>query len=217
MTTFTQGLPNHYILFSQTPKAQEQARRLFTRCTMFLAAPLLGLGLFGPTFLGGLLLCLFLGLLALCWNTWNNWQKIPFAVNPSHPLMELDSTKKAEVMIRLNDGSWVEAGTERYRLIADDLLSGFNLVALDDNYTILGYFTNKKTIGSNLRRTMALLNQALALRDAHNGVEDTIESARERETMDYGLLSRDWPEEVELEDAAGPIAKRLRGQEQQNH
>ena len=64
---------------------------------------------------------------------------------------------------------------------------------------------------------MALLNQALALRDAHNGVEDTIESARERETMDYGLLSRDWPEEVELEDAAGPIAKRLRGQEQQNH
>ena len=131
--------------------------------------------------------------------------------------MELDSTKKAEVMIRLNDGSWVEAGTERYRLIADDLLSGFNLVALDDNYTILGYFTNKKTIGSNLRRTMALLNQALDLRDAHNGVEDTIESARERETMDYGLLSRDWPEEVELEDAAGPIAKRLRGQEQQNH
>lgn len=217
MTRFTQGLPDHYILFSQTPKAKEQARRLFNRCAMFLAAPLLGLGLFGPTFLGGLMFCLFVGLLALCWNTWNSWQKIPFAVNPSHPLMELDSTKKADVMIRLNDGSWVEAGTERYRLIADDLLSGFNLVALDDNYTILGYFTNKKTIGSNLRRTMALLNQALALRDAHNGVEDTIESARERETMDYGLLSRDWPEEVELEDAAGPIAKRLRGQEQQNH
>ena len=217
MTTFTQGLPDHYIHFSQTPKAQEQSRRLFTRYTVILAAPLLGFGLFGLTLLGGLFFCLFLGLLALSWNAWNSWQKIPFAVNPSHPLMELDSTKKAEVMIRLNDGSWVEAGTERYRLIADDLLSGFNLVALDDNYTILGYFTNKKTIGSNLRRTMALLNQALALRDAHNGVEDTIESARERETMDYGLLSRDWPEEVELEDAAGPIAKRLRGQEQQNH
>ena len=129
MTTFTQGLPDHYILFSQTPKAQEQARRLFTRSTMFLAAPLLGLGLFGPTFLGGLMFCLFLGLLALCWNTWNSWQKIPFAVNPSHPLMELDSTKKAEVMIRLNDGSWVEAGTERYRLIADDPVSYTHLRA----------------------------------------------------------------------------------------
>jgi hypothetical protein len=31
--------------------------------------------------------------------------------------------------------------------------------------------------------------------------------------MDYGLLDRDWPEEMELEDAAGPIAKKLMRQE----
>ena len=60
---------------------------------------------------------------------------------------------------------------------------------------------------------MALLNQSLALRDAHNEVEDESEDARKRESMDYGLLDRDWPEEVELEDAAGPIAKKLMRQE----
>ena len=31
--------------------------------------------------------------------------------------------------------------------------------------------------------------------------------------LHYGLLDRDWPEEVELEDAAGPIAKKLMRQE----
>jgi len=99
-------------------------------------------------------------------------------------------------------------------LIADDLLSGYNLVALDDDYSILGYFTEAKSIDANLRRVMALLNQSLALRDAHNDVEDDIEDARQRETLDYGLLNRDWPEEMEMEDAAGPIAKKLKRQEQ---
>jgi hypothetical protein len=42
---------------------------------------------------------------------------------------------------------------------------------------------------------MALLNQSLALRDAHNGEQDNIEDARERESMDFGLLQRDWPDE----------------------
>ena len=84
---------------------------------------------------------------------------------------------------------------------------------MDEDYTIFGYFTEEKTIGSRLRRTMALLNQSLALRDAHNEVEDEIEDARKRESMDYGLLDRDWPEEMELEDAAGPIAKKLMRQE----
>ena len=84
---------------------------------------------------------------------------------------------------------------------------------MDDDYSILGYFTDEKKIGATLRRTMALLNQSLALRDAQNEVEDEIEDARQRESMDYGLLDREWPEEMELEDAAGPIAKKLMRQE----
>jgi len=213
MTTFHDGLPSHFIVFSQTPKAQERSRNLFLRFSIFLAVPLLGILVFGSSIVSVFLIGLFLLMLAFSLQQWRDWQRIPFAVNPSHPMMELDSDKEAEVMIRLHDGRWLKAGSERYRLIEDDLLSGYNLVAMDDDYTILGYFTEKKTIDSNLRRTMALLNQSLALRDAHNDVEDEIEDARQRESMDYGLLDRDWPEEMELEDAAGPIAKKLMRQE----
>ena len=213
MTTFDDGLPSHFIVFSQTPKAQERSRNLFLRFSIFLAVPLLGILVFGSSIVSVFLIGLFLLMLAFSLQQWRDWQRIPFAVNPSHPMMELDSDKEAEVMIRLHDGRWLKAGSERYRLIEDDLLSGYNLVAMDDDYTILGYFTEKKTIDSNLRRTMALLNQSLALRDAHNDVEDEIEDARQRESMDYGLLDRDWPEEMELEDAAGPIAKKLMRQE----
>ena len=39
--------------------------------------------------------------------------------------MELDSDKEAEVMIRLHDGRWLKAGGDRYRLIRDDVLSGY--------------------------------------------------------------------------------------------
>lgn len=213
MMTFEDGLPDHFIVFSQTPKAQEHTRRIFVRFCLFLLLPLIGIVLVGTSFLSLILLGVFVVILVLGWSEWQNWQRIPFAVSPSHPMMELDSIKQAGVMIRLQDGRWVEAGENRYRLIQDDLLSGFNLVALDDDYTIFGYFTEEKTIGARLRRTMALLNQSLALRDAHNEVEDEIEDARKRESMDYGLLDRDWPEEMELEDAAGPIAKKLMRQE----
>jgi len=213
MTSFEDGLPGHFIVFSETPKAQERTRQIFVRFCVFLFVPLLGIIVIRNSFLSLFFLTVFVGILAAGWREWQHWQRIPFAVNPSHPMMELDSNKEAEVMIRLQDGRWVAAGDNRYRLIKDDLLSGFNLVALDEDYTILGYFSEEKTIGAHLRRTMALLNQSLALRDAHNDVEDEIEDARKRESIDYGLLDRDWPDEMELEDAAGPIAKKLMRQE----
>ena len=213
MSRFEEGLPEHFVVFAQTPKAQDQSRRLFLRYAAFLMTPVLGIIVFRTIVLSLIFACAFAVLLGLGWREWKRWQQMPFAVNPPHPMMELDSDKDAEVMIRLMDGRWVKAGQDRYRLIADDLLSGFNLVATDDDYTILGFFTESKTIDSNLRRTMALLNQSLALRDAHNNLEDDIEHARQREGLDYGLLEREWPEEMELEDAAGPIAKKLMGQE----
>ena len=49
---------------------------------------------------------------------------------------------------------------------------------------------------------MILINQAIALRDAVNGDEDSIESAREREKTNSGLLERSWFEEeptIEIE------------------
>ena len=210
---FEQGLPQHFIVFAQTPKAQEQSRRIFLQFGVALALPTIGILLGGASILGAFFLTLCLIILLIGLRQWQRWQTIPFAVNPSHPMMELDSIKEAEVMIRLQDGRWAEAGNDRYRLISDDLLPGFNLVALDDDYTIFGYFTDEKVLNSHLRRVMSLLNQSLALRDAHNQVEDDMEEARSRESTDYGLLDRDWPEELELEDAVGPIAKKLRGEE----
>ena len=211
--TFDEGLPEHFIVFSQTPKAQEYTRQIFVRFCLFLILPLIGIVVSGNLFLSLILAVVFVVIFAIGWREWLLWQRLPFAVNPSHPMMELESNKQADVMIRLQDGRWVKAGDNRYRLIEDDLLSGFNLVALDEEYTILGYFSEEKTINTHLRRTMALLNQSLALRDAHNEVDDGIEEARKRESMDYGLLDRDWPEEMELEDAVGPIAKKLMRQE----
>ena len=150
---FEQGLPQHFIVFAQTPKAQEQSRRIFLQFGVALALPTVGILLGGASILGAFFLTLFL------------------------------------------------------------IIPGFNLVALDDDYTIFGYFTDEKVLNSHLRRVMSLLNQSLALRDAHNQVEDDMEEARSRESMNYGLLDRDWPEELELEDAVGPIVKKLRGQE----
>lgn len=213
MSRFEDDLADHFVVFSQTPKAQDESRRLFLRYAAFLATPVLGIIIFRSLVVALAFVCLFLTLLFIGWKEWKRWQNIPFAVNPSHPMMELDSNKKAEVMIRLMDGQWVKAGQDRYRLIADDLRTGFNLVAMDDDFTILGYFTEAKAIDANLRRTMALLNQSLALRDAHNNLEDDIEEARKRESLDYGLLERDWPDEMEMEDAVGPIAKKLKGLE----
>ena len=210
---FDEGLPDHFIIFSQTPKAQDFSRRIFLQFSIALLLPILGIVIGGASFLGAFFLVMLVAIMILGFRQWRRWQRIPFAVNPSHPMMELDSTKQAEVMIRLHHGWWVKAGKDRYRLINDDLLQGFNLVALDDEYTILGYLTEEKVLNSNLRRIMSLLNQSLALRDAHNEVGDDIEDARLRESLDYGLLDRDWPEEIEIEDVAGPIAKKLRGQE----
>lgn len=220
MKHFEEGLPNQFILFSQTPKAQEHGRALFVRFSIFLIVPVLGILVHGSfpvsLILSGvffMLIGVFSLISAYSYQQWHDWQRTPFAVNPSHPMMELDSDKESEVMIRMHDGRWLKAGNDRYRLIRDDVLSGYNLVAMNDDYTILGYFTDKKTIDAKLRRTMALLNQSLALRDAHNEIEDEIEDARERESIDYGLLDRDWPDESEMEDASGPIAKRLKRQE----
>ena len=36
MMTFEEGLPDHFIIFSQTPKAQEHSRRIFARFCLFL-------------------------------------------------------------------------------------------------------------------------------------------------------------------------------------
>ena len=213
MTDFTNGLDDGFIRFSETPQALQKGRAIQFQSAALIIVIQLAFVLIPFWPIRILLLFLMIPALALSWRRWVDWSTTPFAVNPAHPLMELLSDKEAKVMIRLQDGRWEPAGEYRYRLVEDDLLKGFNLVALDDNYSIFGYFTDQKTQSASLRRTMALLNQSLALRDAHNGEQDTIEDARKRESMDFGLLQRDWPDEEDSQEALGPIAKKLKRQE----
>ena len=123
MNRFEEDLPKHFVVFSQTPKAQEQSRRLFIRFGAFLATPVLGMVVFQNAIMSVFFACIFVLIMSIGWRQWKRWQQIPFAVNSSHPMMELDFDKEAEVMIRLHDGRWVKAGNERYRLNSDDLLS----------------------------------------------------------------------------------------------
>ena len=213
MSDFTNGLDDGFIRFSETPQALLKGKTIQIQSAFLLIVIQLCF-VFIPFWpIRILLLLLMIPVLALSWRRWMDWRNTPFAVNPAHPLMELLSDKEAKVMIRLQDGRWEPAGDYRYRLVEDDLLKGFNLIALDEQYSVFGYFTDEKSQSSSLRRTMALLNQSLALRDAHNGEDDDIEDARKRESMDFGLLQRDWPDEENSQEALGPIAKKLKRQE----
>ena len=57
MNRFEEGLPHHFVVFSQTPKAQEHSRRLYLLFCAILATPLIGILAFQTTimsiFFGG--------------------------------------------------------------------------------------------------------------------------------------------------------------------
>ena len=100
-------------------------------------------------------------------------------------------------MVRYSDGTWGDVGKGRVRLTVDELMGGTLLIRDDDTYAVLGHFSSLPQTHPALKRYVILINQAIALRDAVNGDEDSIESAREREASDSGLLQRSWLEEQE--------------------
>lgn len=60
---------------------------------------------------------------------------------------------------------------------------------------------------------MALINQAIALRDAVNDVPDPIDEARDREAIETGLLERSWLEEEGELDVESPLVSFFRTKE----
>jgi hypothetical protein len=64
-----------------------------------------------------------------------------------------------------------------------------------------------------MTRHLALINQAIALRDAINEVPDPIEGARDRENTDSGLLERSWFEEETEIEVESPLVSFFRGKE----
>ena len=129
----------------------------------------------------------------------------PLAVNLNHPFIDDQPIGVAEVYIGLSDGKWVKPSRDRLKLAKDELLGGYNIVEENENYTHIGHFSDSKNY-KNLLMQVTLINQALSLRDAVNEVQDSIEDARTRESVDSGLLDREWMEEEEIE-ISGPISK----------
>ena len=138
---------------------------------------------------------------------------VPLAVDMNHPFMDEDPIGKSSVMIRLSDGEWIDIGEGRVRLAEDDLLGGTNLVRDNDDYTLIGHFSELPTSHRGIKKQIVVVNQAIALRDAVNGSEDTIEDARSRETKETGLLDRSWMEEqTEIEIEPDGLMSKLRGE-----
>lgn len=121
--------------------------------------------------------------------------RVPLAVNLNHPFMGDLELGQAVVMVQFSDGLWGDVGDGRVRLTLDELMGGSLLIRDDDTYGVIGHFSHLPQNHPALKRYVILINQAIALRDAVNGDEDSIESARERENTDSGLLERSWFEE----------------------
>tara|TARA_B100001741_G_C16519128_1_gene583844 strand:- start:141 stop:797 length:657 start_codon:yes stop_codon:yes gene_type:complete len=143
----------------------------------------------------------------------NAHSSTPLAVNMNHPFMNSESMGKAKVLVRLSNGSWIDPGEHRVRTVPEDLLGGHNLVQDTDDYPLLGHFVSKSEKGPALVRHLALINQAIALRDAVNEVPDPIEGAREREKLETGLLERSWLEEETEVEVESPLVSFFRGKD----
>lgn len=211
-------LPTDMLRFIDTPVAQPLVKG---RNIALLGSAVFALVLFillRQFALSSTLAALFaaatLGLnLTVVWLRFQSHASTPLAVNLNHPFMDTEPMGEARILIRLTDGRWVQPGKYRVRTMPDELLGGFTLVQDTDDYPALGHFSSAKEASGTLTRHLALINQAIALRDAVNDVPDPIEEARERETMDSGLLERSWLEDEEAVEVESPLVSFFRGKE----
>lgn len=137
----------------------------------------------------------------------------PLAVNINHPFMDTAPMGDAAVVVRLSDGTWCDPGNHRVRAIPDELLGGFSLAKDTLDYPVIGHFSSARVKTPTMVRHLALINQAIALRDAVNDVPDPIEDARERENIDSGLLERSWMEEEAELEVESPLVSFFRRKE----
>jgi hypothetical protein len=137
----------------------------------------------------------------------------PLAVNLNHPFMDGSSFGTAEVQIQLSNGKWVDTGSHRTKVISDELIGGFNIVHDTIDFPVIGHFSTAKKRTPLLTRHMALINQAIALRDAVNDIPDPIADARGRETKESGLLERSWLEEEQEIEVESPLVSFFKREE----
>ena len=212
------SLPADMLRFIDTPVAQPFAKG---RNTALIGSTVFALALFFllrqfalSTLLAGLFAVATLLLNGtVVWLRYQSHASTPLAVNLNHPFMDTEPMGEARVMVRMADGSWVHLGKHRVRTVPDELLGGHTLVEDTDDYPPLGHFSTTKEMTPTLTRHLALINQAIALRDAVNDVPDPIEHARERESQDTGLLERSWLEDEDAVEVESPLVSFFRGKE----
>lgn len=209
MAERSNGLPKGMMPFSQLPIANKNKKSLIYNSIITITLTLIIFGTLNRlqlTLLGIIssFVCVIISYI-LFMKDHLKMLALPLAVDMNHPFMDQDPIGDCTVMVRLSDDSWIEVGECRVRLMKDDLVGGYLLVMENEEYTPIGHFTYSKNYKQTLKVT-TIINQALSLRDATNGVQDNFESARDRETLDYGLLEREWlsQEEMEIES---PLAK----------
>lgn len=212
------GLPTDMLRFIDTPVAQPLVKGRNTALlgsVVFAAVLFVLLRLVAiSTAIAGLFAAITLMLnLIVVWLRFQSHASTPLAVNLNHPFMDTAPMGKARILVQMADGRWISPGKHRVRTVPDDLLGGFTLVQDTEDYPALGRFSNAKEMAGALSRHLAIINQAIALRDAVNDVPDPIEEARSRESMDYGLLERSWLEEEEAVEVESPLVSFFRGKE----
>lgn len=211
-------MSNDMLLFIETPVAQPlvKGRNLAMGGSLGVAV-LLFVVLRQFAFSGNLALLVALTTLAVNATVvmlrYANNASTPLAVNLNHPFVDEEPLGQAKVLIRLSNGEWIDPGPHRVRTVPEELLGGYNLVQDTDDYPILGHFVDQKDRNGTLARHLALINQAIALRDAVNEVPDPIEDARQREAMDTGLLERSWLEDEDEVQVESPLVSFFRGKE----
>ena len=137
----------------------------------------------------------------------------PLAVNMNHPFVLDEALGDARLLVRLSDGRWVDPGPHPVRTTADELIGGSSLLSDTDTYPLIGHFTTNDERDPTVLRHIAIINQAIALRDAVNEVPDPIENARERESMETGLLERSWLEDEREVEVESPLVSFFRAKE----
>ena len=213
-----EGLSTDMLLFIETPVAQPLVKgRNLAMAGSLGVAVLLFVVLRQFAFSGNL--ALLIAFITLAVNAtvvmlrYANNASTPLAVNLNHPFVDEEPLGQAKVLIRLANGEWIDPGPHRVRTVPEELLGGYNLVQDTDDYPVLGHFVDQKDRNGALARHLALINQAIALRDAVNEVPDPIENARQREAMDTGLLERSWLEDEDEVQVESPLVSFFRGKE----
>ncbi len=218
MSESTGGLSKGMIRFINTPIAEPFAR---ARTLGFASSAGISALIWGvlSAFTGSIAIAFsvavvsFLVNAVFVLNRYLGHASTPLAVNLNHPFMDQAPLGKAEVKVQLSNGSWIDPGSHRVKLIPDELFGGFNIVHDTLDFPVLGHFSEAKKRTPLITRHMALINQSIALRDAVNDVPDPIDEAREREKKESGLLERSWLEEEKEIEVESPLVSFFKREE----